>query len=351
MRPGITPSTFMTYRISTSRSELNLLPAFFFTVGSVVTIALCQFHPLTHMYVLPGVLVALTCMAGIVAGLVGRHWLVGMALSLGMSSIAANLYFLSSVFQSPIGSMKNLFSVELMQLIPIVVLVSSLPALLLRYLRSWRLAIDRSPICVRSIEDLLVLMTFVALMIAVAVAASSNDDFSKTVISLGSVGAFTVTIFLPLVRNSLSESRMATNLSHSDLGYFLIVGVPIILLDSISEGVGALIFAIPYCAFAICLKAGIYCLDLSGLKFRNQQMDLEALDYAIPDSSNSSKSTAHALGPLSNDSSNDTAFSNGSSESNRSNRDVAIIHGRWALGSIAFVVIALSILKILFGKN
>lgn len=341
----------MTYRISTTRSELNLLPAFFFTVGSVATIALCQFHPLTHMYVLPGVVIAMTCMAGIVAGLVGRHWLVGMAFSLGMSSIAANLYFLSCVFQSPIGSIKNVISFELMQLIPIVVLVSSLPALLMRYLRSWRLVVDSSPSGVRTIEDLLVLMTFVALMIAVAVGASSNDDFSKTVISLGSIGAFTVTIFLPLVRNSLSDSRMATNLSHSDLGYFLIGGVPLILLASISEGVGALIFGIPYCAFAISLKAGIHCLDLTGLKFRNQQMDSEAMDYAIQESSHASKSTAHALEPLSNDSSSDTSFSNSSSESATSIRDVSIIHGRWALGSIAVVVIALSILKVLFGEK
>lgn len=341
----------MTYRISTSRSELNLLPSFLFTVGIVAIIALCQFHPVPLMLILPGVVVALTCLAGIVAGLVGRHWLVGMAFSLAVSSIAANLYFLSGVFLSPIGSYRNVSAFQLMQLIPIVVLVSSLPALLMRYLRSWRLVVDSSPRGRWSIEDLFVLMTFVALMIAVAINASSNDDFLSSVVSLGGIGYFTVAVFLPLVRNSLSESRMATNLRHSDFGYFLIVGVPVILLASLFEGVRALVVGIPYCAFAVCLKAGIYCLDLTGLKFRNQQMDLEAKDYAIPESSDSSESPAHALGPFSNESSSDAAFSNCSSESSSSNRDVSIIHGRWALGSIAVVVIALSILKMLFGKS
>ncbi len=103
----------MTYRNPTTRSDVNLLPAFFFTVGSIATIALCQFHPFTHMYVLPGVVIAMTCMAGIVAGLVGRNWLVGMAFSLGMSSVAANLYFLSVALQEPIGSSKKLLRLSL----------------------------------------------------------------------------------------------------------------------------------------------------------------------------------------------------------------------------------------------
>lgn len=341
----------MTYRISTSRSELSFLPAFFFTVGSAVVLALCPLLPFAMWFIFPGIVVALTCLAGTVAGLVGRHWLVGMAFGLAMSSIAVNLFYLFVVFQSPVGSYQNVSAIQLTQLIPIVVLVSSTPALLMRFLRSWRLVVVSSPRGPKSIEDLLVLMTFVALMIAAVINASSEDDFLSSVISLGGIGALTVTVFLPLVRNSLSDSRIAKNFSQTDLGYFLIAGVPVILLASISEGWGALVFGIPYCAFAVCLKAGIHCLDLSGLKFRNQQMDLEAKDYAIPDTSDSSKSTSHALGPLSEESSSDTVFSNGRSESTKSNRDVSIIHGRWALASIAVVVIALSILRMLFAKN
>lgn len=341
----------MTYRISTSRSELNLLPAFIFTVGSVVIIALCQLHPLVQIFVLPGMVVALTCLAGIVAGLVGRHWLVGMAISLVVSTIAANLYYVSSTIQSPLGSIHNVVAFQLMQLVPIVVLVSSIPALLLRFLRSWRLVVDRSLCGPRTIEDLLHLMTFVALMAAAAINASSNEDFLSSVISLGAVGAFAVTVFLPLVRNSLSDSSMALNPGRSDFVYFLIAGIPGILLVAITEGSYALAYGLHYCAFAVCLKAGIYCLDLSGLKFRNQQMDLEAKDYAIPDCSDSSKSSAHALGPLSDESSSDAVFSNDRAESSKSNRDLSVIHGRWALASIALVVIALSILRMLFGKS
>lgn len=346
----------MTYRISTSRSELNLLPAFFFIVGSVAVLVLCQFHPLPLMLVLPGVVVALTCLAGIVAGLVGRHWLVGMAFSLAASSIIANLYFLSIALQSSIGSYKNVSAFQFMQLVPIVVFVSSIPALLMRFLRSWRLVVDSTPLSPRSIEYLFLVTTFVALMIAMAINASSNEDFPRTVILLGGIGAFTVTIFLPLVRNSLSDSRIAKNLSHSDLGYFLIVGIPAVLLVAFPAGSRAIGFGVLYCSFAVCLKAGIYCLDLTGLKFRNQQMDIEAQDYAIADSSDSSKLIAHAQGPLiddssSEESSSDLIFSNDRAESNKSNRDLSVVHGRWALASIALVVVALSILRILFAKS
>lgn len=307
------------------------------------------------IFVLPGYFCAQVTLLGIIAGMVGRHWLHGMALSLGLQTVICTLAFaLDTVNKNDdqiygITSRYHSSSI-ILQYSVLTVVLPAIPSLLMRKLQSWRLVSNPTPHKSSSIQELMVATTFVAMITASTIQSYIPAiDYS---IVFGAIGACTVAFFLPVVRMSLDGTSVSGAGSSQDgsdfsprpkaevVAYCLFLGIAGMLLLIPINPLAALWIGSQYAIFTGCLWIGIWCLGASGLRFRHQQMDDEAHRRSRENSTESERcatgSPDLAQSPFSDDTCNNP----------QSLRTSPEILGRWSLVMIAMLITGFTLFKI-----
>ncbi len=342
-RPNFSPYPLFLYAIVSSIVSWLFLSQFmgfiFFSRFNLV------FNPV------PGYFCAQVTLLGIIAGLVGRHWLHGMALSLGLQTVICTLaYGLDIAYVND-----ELYAItgrhgSSMIFLPysvLTVVLPAIPSLLMRKLQSWRLVLNPTPYKSSGIQGLLVATTFVAMITASAIQSYIPAiDYS---IVFGALGACTVLFFLPVVRMSLEESSVTGSSQVGStfsprpkaevVAYSLLLGIAgMVVLTPFKPLIGLWI-GLHYVVFIVCLWTGIWCLGASGLRFRNQSMDDKAQSLSSEHGPERVSLTTQSLDIA------QSPFSDDTCETRQDARDPAEILGRWSLVVIAAIIAGFTLFK------
>lgn len=333
---------------TSQQPKFSPYPLFLYVLGSSIVLWLCLgnflgiiFYPEAYLtvHLFPGYFCAQITVLGIIAGLVGRHWLFGISLSLGLQTLILTLACALEIANLTDSNPYFLGKIAIRQFSVLTVVLAAMPALIMRKLQSWRIAMNPMPYKSKSILELLMATTFVAMVIASEIQTHQAVlDYS---IYIAAFGVFLVALLLPAVRVSLNGSDLTPRPKLGVCAYALVIGgTGSVVLAFFFNQFAGLIFAFHYSIFAICVWTGIYCLGASGLRFRSRQLDDEAHSLSRE---NSTESEGRATGspdvvesPFSDDTSNEPLSARASPE----------ILGRLPLVMIAALITGFTLFKI-----
>lgn len=338
---------------ATEQPKFSPYPLILYALGSAVVLWLCIgdflgmiFYPQAYLtvHLFPGFLCAQVTMLGIIGGLVGRHWLTGMALGLGLQILIFALAYGLEIANLPDDNPFVLGNIAIRQYSVLSVVLTSVPALVMRKLKSWRITLNPTQYKSKSIFELLIATTFVAMVTASEI--QSHQPVLDYSIYVAAIGACLVALLLPVVRKLLSDSNWKPRPKLGVYVYALAIGGTGSLVTGLFfNPFAGFIAAFHYSIFAVCVWMGICCLGATGLRFRSQQLNYIALDDKAH--SLSRETFTHGEGrstgspdvvhsPFSDDMSNEPLSARASPE----------ILGRWSLVMIAVLIAGFTMFKI-----
>ena len=334
---------------TTQQPRFSPYPLILYAVVSSFVSWIC-FQDFTGIiFVLPGYFCAQVTLFGIIAGLVGRYWLHGMALSLGLQTAICGLAFALDTVNKSDDQLyaRHHSSLIVLQYSALSVVLPAIPSLLMRKLQSWRLVLNPTPYKSSGIQGLLVATTFVA-MITASVIQSYIPAIDYSIV-FGALGACTVAFFLPVVRMSLEESSVTGSSQVGStfsprpkaevVAYSLLLGIAgMVVLTPFKPLIGLWI-GLHYVVFIVCLWTGIWCLGASGLRFRNQSMDDKAQSLSSEHGPERESLATQSLDIA------QSPFSDDTCETRQDARDPAEVLGRWSLVMIAALIAGFTLFK------
>lgn len=343
------------------RPKFNPYPLFLYAIVSSIVSWLFLSHFLDLIFLsryrlsfnpFLGYFCAQVTLFGIIAGLVGRHWLHGMALSLGLQTVICTLAFALDTVNNGNDvydvTGKHVPSRTVFQYSVLTVVLPAIPALLMRNLKSWRLVIDPMPQKSSSIQGLLIATTFVAMITASAI-SSYQLNFEDSIV-FGVIGLGAVAFFLPVVRVSLDGSSLRGSYQSGStfksrpkaevVAYSLLLGCAGMAVLTLFGPYVGLLFGLHYAIFIVCLWIGIWCLGASGLRFRSQSMDHQEQSLSDESESESKTRTTQSFDSV------QSPFSDDAFETRQNAREPVEVLGRWSLVMIAVIVAGFTLFRI-----